>query len=196
MAKYDISHPQLPQLRGTLELPEGEQPNETHFWEAAKTMVRPYGASGLTDEAKIIAYRNGFFDAPDMAILDQEDDPDTIQDEEAPGLLSSLWDMSKEGVRRVTKGISPHEKVFYLGTKLDPYNRKMVSQDYSTDKFSEQLREAGKLTFGNLDNAEIIYKLDDVVGRSLRQVGLKPTKSNRAKAIRAARDYSEGNIKA
>ena len=196
MAKYDISHPQLPQLRGTLELPEGEQPNETHFWEAAKTMVRPYGASGLTDEAKIIAYRNGFFDAPDMAILDQEDDPDTIQDEEAPGLLSSLWDMSKEGVQRFAKGTSPHEKVFYLGTKLDPYNREMVSQDYSTDKFSEQLREAGKLTFGNLSNMEIIYKLDDVVGRSLRQVGLKPTKSNRAKAIRAARDYSEGNIKA
>jgi len=36
--------------------------------------------------------------------------------------------------------------------------------------------------------------LDDVVARSLRQVGLKPTKSNRAKAIKAARDYSEGNI--
>ena len=61
MAKYEISHPELPQLKGILELEDGVQPSEKHFWEAAKTMVRPYGASQLSDNAKIAAYKNGFF---------------------------------------------------------------------------------------------------------------------------------------
>jgi bifunctional DNA-binding transcriptional regulator/antitoxin component of YhaV-PrlF toxin-antitoxin module len=196
MAKYKISHPQLPQLRGILHLPEGVQPNDKHFWEAAKTMVRPYGASQLTDKSKIIAYRNGFFDSPSTPIFDQEDDPNTLQSEEQQGILSSLMDLTKEGLRRVSTGSSPHEKVNLLGSKLDIYNRKIIPQDYSTDNFSEQLKEAGKITFGNLDNMVPITKVDDVVARSLKRVGLKPTKSNRAKAIKAARDYSEGNIKA
>jgi len=196
MAKYKISHPQLPQLRAILHLPEGVQPSEKHFWEAAKTMVRPYGASQLTDKSKIIAYRNGFFDSPSTPIFDQEDDPNTLQSEEQQGILSSLMDLTKEGLRRVSTGSSPHEKVNLLGSKLDIYNRKIIPQDYSTDNFSEQLKKAGKITFGNLDNMVPITKVDDVVARSLNQVGLKPTKSNRAKAIKAARDYSEGNIKA
>ena len=87
MARYEISHPELPQLGGILELPDGEQPNERHFWEAAKTQVRPYGASQLSDKARITAMRNGFFDSPDIPIRDVEDDPDTIQDEAQPGLL-------------------------------------------------------------------------------------------------------------
>jgi len=185
MAKYKISHPQLPQLRAILHLPEGVQPSEKHFWEAAKTMVRP-----------IIAYRNGFFDSPSTPIFDQEDDPNTLQSEEQQGILSSLMDLTKEGLRRVSTGSSPHEKVNLLGSKLDIFNPKIIPQDYSTDNFSEQLKEAGKITFGNLDNMVPITKVDDVVARSLKQVGLKPTKSNRAKAIKAARDYSEGNIKA
>jgi len=196
MAKYKISHPQLPQLRAILHLPEGVQPSEKHFWEAAKTMVRPYGASQLTDKSKIIAYRNGFFDSPSTPIFDQEDDPNTLQSEEQQGILSSLMDLTKEGLRRVSTGSSPHEKVNLLGSKLDIFNPKIIPQDYSTDNFSEQLKEAGKITFGNLDNMVPITKVDDVVARSLKQVGLKPTKSNRAKAIKAARDYSEGNIKA
>ena len=196
MAKYEISHPELPQVRGILELPNGEQPSEKHFWEAAKTQVRPYGATQLSDKAKVIAFRNGFFDAPSMPILDQEDDPSTLQSEETPGILSSLFDMGKEGLRRVATGSSPHEKVNLLGSKLDIYNSKILARDYTSDKFAEQFKEAGKITFGNLDNMVPITKVDDVVARSLRQVGLKPTKSNRAKAIKAARDYSEGNIKA
>ncbi len=196
MAKYEISHPELPQVRGILELPNGEQPSEKHFWEAAKTQVRPYGATQLSDKAKVIAFRNGFFDAPSMPILDQEDDPSTLQSEETPGILSSLFDMGKEGLRRVATGSSPHEKVNLLGSKLDIYNSKIPARDYTSDKFAEQFKEAGKIAFGNLDNMVPITKVDDVVARSLRQVGLKPTKSNRAKAIKAARDYSEGNIKA
>lgn len=196
MAKYEISHPELPQVRGILELPDGVQPSEKHFWEAAKTQVRPYGASQLSDKAKIIAFRNGFFDTPSMPILDQEDDPSTLQSEETPGILSTLFDMGKEGLRRIASGVSPHEKVILLGGKLDIYNRKIYARDYASDKFAEQFKEAGKITFGNLDNMVAIHRLDDVVGRSLRQVGLKPTKSNRAKAIKAARDYSEGNLMA
>ena len=138
MAKYEISHPELPQVRGILELKDGEEPSDQHFWEAAKTMARPFGASQLTDEVKINAGRHGFFDAPDMAILDQEDDPDTIQDEEAPGILTHLWDMGKEGVRRMAKHVSPHDKVYTLGSVLDPYYKsKGESADYSKGPHSE-----------------------------------------------------------
>ena len=42
---------------------------------------------------------------------------------------------------------------------------------------------------------ERLNDLGDIVARSLKQVGLKPTRENRGKAIKAARDYSEGNLK-
>ena len=68
MGKFQISR-EIPQLKGILELPE--EPTDAHFWEAAKSVIRPYGLNQLSKEAKISAYKNGFFEGSNFNILDE-----------------------------------------------------------------------------------------------------------------------------
>jgi len=188
MAKYEISHPELPQVRGILELKDGEEPSDQHFWEAAKTMVRPYGASQLSNEAKISAYRNGFFDTPSGPILDVDDDPETIQDEESPGLLSTLVDYAQDMGRKADPFISPYRKVLSLKDKAVPYE--------NTENL-DQFREAGKILFGLLDNREMSIQ-GDPISEALKQTGMpfyQKNKDARGRVKAAAMDYASDNIK-
>jgi len=188
MAKYEISHPELPQVRGILELKDGEEPSDQHFWEAAKTMVRPYGASQLSNEAKISAYRNGFFDTPSGPILDVDDDPETIQDEESPGLLSTLVDYAQDMGRKADPFISPYRKVLSLKDEAVPYE--------NTENL-DQFREAGKILFGLLDNREMSIQ-GDPISEALKQTGMpfyQKNKDARGRVKAAAMDYASDNIK-
>ena len=190
MAKYEISHPELPQVRGILELKDGEEPSDQHFWEAAKTMVRPYGASQLSDEAKISAYRNGFFDTPSSPILDVDDDPETIQDEASPGLLSTLGGMVRNLGTRIEPLTSPYSKVLQLDDEAVFYDK--------TENI-EQFREAGKRLFGLLDNQESLGDLGfDPISEALKQTGMpfyQKNKDARGRVKAAAMDYATDNIK-
>jgi len=190
MAKYEISHPELPQVRGILELKDGEEPSDQHFWEAAKTMVRPYGASQLSDEAKISAYRNGFFDTPSGPILDVDDDPETIQDEKSPGLLSTLGGMVRNLGTRIDPLTSPYSKVLQLDDEAVSYDK--------TENI-EQFREAGKRLFGLLDNQESLGDLGlDPISEALKQTGMpfyQKNKDARGRVKAAAMDYASDNIK-
>jgi len=190
MAKYEISHPELPQVRGILELEDGEEPSDQHFWEATKTMVRPYGASQLSNEAKISAYRNGFFDTPSGPILDVDDDPETIQDEESPGLLSTLGDMVDNLGTRIDPLTSPYSKVLQLDDEAVSYDK--------TENI-EQFREAGKRLFGLLDNQESLGDLGfDPISEALKQTGMpfyQKNKDARGRVKAAAMDYASDNIK-
>jgi len=188
MAKYEISHPELPQVRGILELGDGEEPSDQHFWEAAKTMVRPYGASQLSNEAKISAYKNGFFDTPSGPILDVDDDPETIQDEESPGLLSTLVDYAQDMGRKADPFISPYRKVLSLKDEAVPYE--------NTENL-DQFREAGKILFGLLDNREMSIQ-GDPISEALKQTGMpfyQKNKDARGRVKAAAMDYASDNIK-
>jgi predicted GNAT family N-acyltransferase len=188
MAKYEISHPELPQVRGILELKDGEEPSDQHFWEAAKTMVRPYGASQLSNEAKISAYKNGFFDTPSGPILDVDDDPETIQDEESPGLLSTLVDYAQDMGRKADPFISPYRKVLSLKDEAVPYE--------NTENL-DQFREAGKILFGLLDNREMSIQ-GDPISEALKQTGMpfyQKNKDARGRVKAAAMDYASDNIK-
>jgi hypothetical protein len=181
MAKYEISHPELPQVRGILELKDGEEPSDQHFWEAAKTMVRPYGASQLSDEAKISAYRNGFFDTPSGPILDVDDDPETIQDEKSPGLLSTLGGMVRNLGTRIDPLTSPYSKVLQLDDEAVSYDK--------TENI-EQFREAGKRLLGDLGF--------DPISEALKQTGMpfyQKNKDARGRVKAAAMDYASDNIK-
>ena len=190
MARYEISHPELPQVRGILELKDGEEPSDQHFWEAAKTMVRPYGASQLSDEAKISAYRNGFFDTPSSPILDVEDDPETTQDEAQPGLLSTLGGMVRNLGTRIDPLTSPYSKVLQLDDEAVSYDK--------TENI-EQFREAGKTLFGLLDNQESLGDLGfDPISEALKQTGMpfyQKNKDARGRVKAAAMDYASDNIK-
>ena len=190
MAKYEISHPELPQVRGILELKDGEEPSDQHFWEAAKTMVRPYGASQLSNEAKISAYKNGFFDTPSGPILDVDDDPETIQDEKSPGLLSTLGDMVDNLGTRIDPLTSPYSKVLQLDDEAVSYDK--------TENI-EQFREAGKRLFGLLDNQESLGDLGfDPISEALKQTGMpfyQKNKDARGRVKAAAMDYASDNIK-
>jgi uncharacterized protein YcfJ len=190
MAKYEISHPELPQVRGILELGDGEEPSDQHFWEAAKTMVRPYGASQLSNEAKISAYKNGFFDTPSGPILDVDDDPETIQDEESPGLLSTLGGMVRNLGTRIDPLTSPYSKVLQLDDEAVSYDK--------TENI-EQFREAGKRLFGLLDNQESLGDLGfDPISEALKQTGMpfyQKNKDARGRVKAAAMDYASDNIK-
>ena len=190
MAKYEISHPELPQVRGILELGDGEEPSDQHFWEAAKTMVRPYGASQLSNEAKISAYKNGFFDTPSGPILDVDDDPETIQDEESPGLLSTLGGMVRNLGTRIDPLTSPYSKVLQLDDEAVSYDK--------TENI-DQFREAGKRLFGLLDNQESLGDLGfDPISEALKQTGMpfyQKNKDARGRVKAAAMDYASDNIK-
>ena len=187
MAKYEISHPELPQLKGVLELPDDQQPTDAHFWEAAKTVVRPYGLSQLSKEAKVSAYKNGFFEGSNFNILDQEDDPETIQDDSQKGLLSSIGDFLQDFGRKADPFISPYRKVLTLDEKPVAYRNVELENQY---------REAGKILFGLLDNREMSIK-GDPIGDALKQAGMPffvntPDARGRVKA--AAMDYATDNI--
>ena len=63
MAEYEISHPRIPQIGNlVLEGPDDSPPpTEQDFWNVVHQQVRPIGLSQLTDEEKVSAYKNGYF---------------------------------------------------------------------------------------------------------------------------------------
>ena len=87
MAEYEISHPRIPQIGNTvLEGPDDlPPPTERDFWNVVQQQVRPFGLSQLTDEEKISAYKNGYFDEPEPV----EGQP------EQPGIVDSLLDLGE-----------------------------------------------------------------------------------------------------
>ena len=188
MGKFEISHPEIPQLKGVLELPEGQEPTDAHFWEAAKTVIRPYGLSQLSRDAKISAYKNGFFEGSNFNITDQEDDPETLQDETQAGLLTSIGEFLGILELRQNPLISPYSKLLQLDDK---------PVSYQNVELEDQYREAGKILFGLLDNRESLGDLGDPVGDALKQAGMPffvNTADARGRVKAAAMDYATDNI--
>ena len=185
MGKYDISHPEIPQLKGSLELPDEVEPTEKHFWEAAKSVVRPYGLSQLSDEAKISAYKNGFFEGSGYNILDQEDDPSTPENEKQPGMLSMLGDAVTDLARKSSPIVSPYAKVMMIPEEPVAYQGK---------KLESQIREAGKIVFGLLDNNEVPRDIKNPLPMAMKQTGLPfENKVVQGMVKAAAMDYASDN---
>ena len=156
MAKFKISHPRLPQLNGySLEGPDGKQPTEEDLWFVAKQIVRPYGISQLTDEEKVSAWKNGFFE-----------ENQNMQGRESK-VLEGLGELVKDagvrflqGVNLATGGnISPALKNISPLVAFDPLGvtggpvEKLVNLpdeaiDYKKTENAEQFKEAGKLLYG------------------------------------------------
>ena len=203
MAKYEISHPRLPQLNGySLEGPDDKQPTEEDLWFVAKQVVRPYGISQLTDEEKVSAWKNGFFE-----------ENQNMQGRESK-VLEGLGELVKDAgvrflqnVKLVTGGnISPALgldplKAFSFGSvsvtggpveKI--VNLPDTALDYKKTENAEQFKEAGKLLYGLLDNTEDLSDLGDMVAESLKQVGMPfyaNNKGARGRVKAAALDYAE-----
>jgi hypothetical protein len=187
MGKFEISHSEIPQLKGVLELPEGQEPTDAHFWEAAKSVVRPYGLSQLSRDAKISAYKNGFFEGSNFNITDQEDDPETLQDETQAGLLTSIGEFLQDFGRKADPFISPYRKVLTLEDEPVAYEKV---------ENVGQFREAGKILFGLLDNREMSIE-GDPVADALKQTGMPfytQNKAARGMVKAAAMDYATDNV--
>jgi len=195
MAKFKISHPRLPQLNGySLEGPDDKQPTEEDLWFVAKQIVRPYGISQLTDEEKVSAWKNGFFE-----------ENKNMQGRESK-VLDGLGEMVKDagvrflqGVKLATGGnISPALGFDPLGVTGGPVE-KLVNLpdeaiDYKKTENAEQFKEAGKLLYGLLDNTEDLSDLPDMVAEALKQSGMPfyaNNKGARGRVKAAALDYAE-----
>ena len=202
MAKFKISHPRLPQLNGySLEGPDGKQPTEEDLWFVAKQIVRPYGISQLTDEEKVSAWKNGFFE-----------ENQNMQGRESK-VLEGLGELVKDagvrflqGVNLATggnispalKNISPLVAFDPLGVTGGPVGKliKLPDQaiDYKKTENAEQFKEAGKLLYGLLDNTEDLSDLPDMVAEALKQSGMPfyaNNKGARGRVKAAALDYAE-----
>ena len=202
MAKFEISHPRLPQLNGySLEGPDGKQPTEEDLWFVAKQIVRPYGISQLTDEEKVSAWKNGFFE-----------ENQNMQGRESK-VLEGLGELVKDagvrflqGVNLATGGnISPALKNISPLVAFDPFGVtggpvgkliKLPDQaiDYKKTENAEQFKEAGKLLYGLLDNTEELSDLPDMVAEALKQSGMPfyaNNKGARGRVKAAALDYAE-----
>jgi len=203
MAKYEISHPRLPQLNGySLEGPDDKQPTEEDLWFVAKQVVRPYGISQLTDEEKVSAWKNGFFEENQNT---KERESKTL--EGIGELIKDSGVRFLQSVKLATGGnISPllgfdPLKAFSFGSvsvtggpveKL--VNLPDEAIDYKKTENSEQFKEAGKLLYGLLDNTEELSDLPDMVAESLKQAGMPfyaNNKGARGRVKAAALDYAE-----
>ena len=206
MAEYEISHPRIPQigntvLKGPDDLPP---PTERDFWDVVRQQVRPFGLSQLTDEEKISAYKNGYFD-----------DPEPVEGQpEQPGLVDSLLDLGGKAVLRggqmakaITSmpgikesGIVPLMSEISSVLPSGPYDKLLKLQDkavpYKKTENADQFREAGKYLFGFLDNTE--DKLDfDPVTEALKRTGMpfySKNKNARGRVKAAAMDYAQDSM--
>ena len=190
MAEYEISHPRIPQigntvLKGPDDLPP---PTERDFWNVVQQQVRPFGLSQLTDEEKISAYKNGYFD-----------DPEPVEDQpEQPGIVDSLLDLGGKAVLRGSQMVNvltagqighsgPYDKLLRLEDKALPYEK---------TENADQFREAGKYLFGFLDNTE--EELDfDPVAEALKRTGMpfySKNKNARGRVKTAAMDYAQDSM--
>ena len=190
MAEYEISHPRIPQIGNTvLEGPDDlPPPTERDFWNVVQQQVRPFGLSQLTDEEKISAYKNGYFDEPEPV----EGQP------EQPGIVDSLLDL---GGKAVLRG-SQMANVLTAGTigHSGPYDKLLKLEDeavsYEKTENADQFREAGKYLFGFLDNTE--EELDfDPVAEALKRTGMpfySKNKNARGRVKTAAMDYAQDSM--
>jgi ribosomal protein S18 acetylase RimI-like enzyme len=206
MAEYEISHPRIPQIGNTIlkgpdDLPP---PTERDFWDVVRQQVRPFGLSQLTDEEKISAYKNGYFD-----------DPEPVEGQpEQPGLVDSLLDLGGKAVLRggqmakaITSmpgikesGIVPLMSEISSVLPSGPYDKLLKLQDkavpYKKTENADQFREAGKYLFGFLDNTE--DKLDfDPVTEALKRTGMpfySKNKNARGRVKAAAMDYAQDSM--
>jgi len=190
MAEYEISHPRIPQIGNTvLEGPDDlPPPTEQDFWNVVQQQVRPIGLSQLTDEEKISAYKNGYFDEPEPV----EGQP------EQPGMVDSLLDL---GGKAVLRG-SQMANVLTAGTigHSGPYDKLLKLEDeavsYEKTENADQFREAGKYLFGFLDNTE--EELDfDPVAEALKRTGMpfySKNKDARGRVKTAAMDYAQDSM--
>jgi predicted HicB family RNase H-like nuclease len=190
MAEYEISHPRIPQignlvLEGPDDLPP---PTEQDFWNVVHQQVRPIGLSQLTDEEKVSAYKNGYFN-----------DPEPVEGQpEQPGMIDSLLDL---GGKAVLRG-SQMANVLTAGTigHSGPYDKLLKLQDkavpYEKTENADQFREAGKYLFGFLDNTE--EELDfDPVAEALKRTGMpfySKNKNARGRVKTAAMDYAQDSM--
>ena len=206
MAEYEISHPRIPQIGNTvLEGPDDlPPPTERDFWDVVRQQVRPFGLSQLTDEEKISAYKNGYFD-----------DPEPVEGQpEQPGLVDSLLDLGGKAVLRggqmvkaITSmpgikesGIVPLMSEISSVLPSGPYDKLLKLQDkavpYKKTENADQFREAGKYLFGFLDNTE--DKLDfDPVTEALKRTGMpfySKNKNARGRVKAAAMDYAQDSM--
>jgi hypothetical protein len=190
MAEYEISHPRIPQIGNTvLEGPDDlPPPTERDFWNVVQQQVRPFGLSQLTDEEKISAYKNGYFD-----------DPEPIEGQpEQPGIVDSLLDLGGKAVLRGGQMM----KVLTAGDIgfSGPYDKLLKLQDkavsYEKTENADQFREAGKYLFGFLDNTE--KELDfDPVAEALKRTGMpfySKNKNARGRVKAAALDYAQDSM--
>ena len=191
MAEYEISHPRIPQINGTiLEGPEGlPPPSEADLWSAIKQKVRPLGLSNLTDEEKIIAYRNGVFDPPEI--------PD---DSDQPGMIEGLIDLGGKAVLRGGQMLNFDKDFSKIGFS-GPYDKIMRLEEeavpYEKVENVDQFRDAGKRLFGLLDNKEDLADLGDPIGDALRQAGMPFFANNpnaRGRVKTAAMDYAQSSL--
>jgi len=217
MPKYELSHPELPQFGGTLELPEGVEPTARDFWESVRSQVRPVGLSQLSDEAKLEAYQNGFF----------EDAPLQPGQPEPPSMTEGITDLFGKAFLSTFQPNSPYKKlmrlgkpskfakVFGWGPSKEAAKRLLPSESEGVQalqwrdeenpenprfEYQKQYAEAGKILFGLLSTHEDDDKLDDPLGIAIRRAklphGFEKNEVARGKAYAAALDYSTGNIEA
>ena len=206
MAEYEISHPRIPQIGNTvLEGPDDlPPPTERDFWNVVQQQVRPFGLSQLTDEEKISAYKNGYFD-----------DPEPVEGQpEQPGIVDSLLDLGGKAVLRggqmakaITSmpgikesGIAPFISGISSVLPSGPYDKLLKLEDeavpYEKTENVDQFREAGKYLFGFLDNTE--EELDfDPVAEALKRTGMpfySKNKDARGRVKTAAMDYAQDSM--
>ena len=206
MAEYEISHPRIPQIGNTvLEGPDDlPPPTERDFWNVVQQQVRPFGLSQLTDEEKVSAYKNGYFD-----------DPEPLEDQpEQPGIVDSLLDLGGKAVLRggqmakaITSmpgikesGIAPLMSGVSSVLPSGPYDKLLSLEDeavpYEKTENVDQFREAGKYLFGFLDNTE--EELDfDPVAEALKRTGMpfySKNKDARGRVKTAAMDYAQDSM--
>ena len=197
MAEYEISHPRIPQIGNTvLEGPDDSPPpTEQDFWNVVHQQVRPIGLSQLTDEEKVSAYKNGYFN-----------DPEPVEGQpEQPGMIDSLLDLGGKAALRGSQMMNaltlgkighsgPYDKLLRLNDEAIPYE-KVENVD--------QFREAGKYLFGFLDNTESddFYGSGksefDPVAEALKRVGmpfLSKNKNARGRVKTAAMDYAQDSM--
>jgi hypothetical protein len=220
MPKYELSHSELPQFRAVLELPKGVQPTSRDLWEGIRGYYRPVGLSQLSDDAKLEAYQNGYF----------EEAPLQPGQAEPPSMMEGIGDLFGKAYLASFSPNSPYKKLMRMGeTVFRPdYDFKVIDGkpknvatpgiepvQWRTEKnpddpdyefynaqyqYQKQYAEAGKILFGLLNTQESEDELDDPVGIAIRRAKLPPAfaknKTARGKAYAAALDYSTGNIEA
>jgi hypothetical protein len=132
MPKYELSHPELPQFGGTLELPEGVEPTSRDFWESVRSQVRPVGLSQLSDDAKIEAYQNGYF----------EDAPLQPGQPEPPSMMEGITDLFGKAYLASFSPNSPYKKLLRMGEPKRPSFR-----------ISKAIRRGGQNSFRTSQHA-------------------------------------------